>query len=96
MSEELKPCPFCGGEDIDFASTNGKSFALVCRNCAARVGGRHYPDHVEQKEMIEKWNTRANMQEAIDVLEGEKIPTGNHEYHDSIIDKLIKALREKL
>jgi Lar family restriction alleviation protein len=59
MMSELLPCPFCGGE-AEFATDNGKSWAIVCQTCIARVGGRHYPDYAEKKEMISKWNRRVD------------------------------------
>lgn len=38
MSDELKPCPFCGGEAelVDISSGTGKAqFAVVCGACGA-------------------------------------------------------------
>lgn len=33
MSEELKPCPFCGSENVRF---EGEKHAIVCMRCKAR------------------------------------------------------------
>lgn len=44
MSEELKPCPFCGGKAIFYASTTKKDdgnigfeFTIRCGNCGVKL-----------------------------------------------------------
>lgn len=62
MSDELKPCPFCGGEDIDGDFVIGHQggditkplVASGCWNCSA-CG----PDKPTKQEAIEAWNKRA-------------------------------------
>lgn len=49
---ELKPCPFCGSENVQITSTNDKYFGL-CRNCASGTGLWD-----TEKEATEKWNSR--------------------------------------
>jgi len=62
--EELKPCPFCGSNDIGnvSASYSGPSntfhagdeiFAVNCRGCGASVPNRYRNDLV-----VEAWNRR--------------------------------------
>lgn len=64
MSEELKPCPFCGGEaevvQFDFC------FSVECTVCDTKIGdclcndsGWVYPFNSEQKA-IKAWNTRSS------------------------------------
>ena len=58
MSDELKPCPFCGGEaHIDGTSwrpTDGAEVAWVtCKRCDA------YGPTLPLKEAIAAWNRRA-------------------------------------
>lgn len=61
-TEELKPCPFCGCEDIDeYEGDYGNG--VYCMNCGAMVGE---PIHMEfrtnervtYEQAAEAWNTR--------------------------------------
>ena len=85
---ELKPCPFCGGEDIDpegvFAEDqNGKNYTYPsCNDCDASCTD---------------WNTRAGVtdeekKESLKALELlynlATSPSGYFVYEDSFLDKL--------
>ena len=68
MSEEMKPCPFCGEK----AELNwyGLSVELGCHTIRCRVAPRvrWYIEDSEDKreveaEIIKLWNTRANVAE---------------------------------
>ena len=50
-SEELKPCPFCGGEATIFPE--GDYHEVTCNDCGVFVDGHTYEDAVSA------WNTRA-------------------------------------
>lgn len=55
MTEELKPCPFCGGA----AKMNGNGigdFYVQCTGCLARSDDRHCE---ERSHAVERWNRRA-------------------------------------
>ncbi len=58
--DELKPCPFCGGNDIQidemesFWDKNETSWRVLCINCIAETAG----DTKEQA--IAAWNRRAD------------------------------------
>lgn len=53
MSEELKPCPFCGGTDAEeVRDMETGLFAVQCPDCSANILG-YTPD--EAKDL---WNTR--------------------------------------
>ena len=59
MSEELKPCPFCGGEArIDSTPYGSKVriYWVLCEDCGAEDGS--ILD--SQKEAKKSWNTRAD------------------------------------
>lgn len=65
MNDELKPCPFCGGEARTFefswhaSQFGGHMFEkpywqVICESCKAAIG-----DFDSKAEAIEAWNTRA-------------------------------------
>ena len=52
MSEELKPCPFCGGEAFLYEQNFADKYVIVCEDCCVKRTS-------EIKEyVIKKWNTR--------------------------------------
>lgn len=70
MSEELKPCPFCGGDGEIMRS--GHSIYALCTECnsvgmSVNIFYCRSNDEVEyQKELlIDQWNARAESSELI-------------------------------
>ncbi|ACC98525.1 hypothetical protein Emin_0972 [Elusimicrobium minutum Pei191] len=57
MSEELKPCPFCGSKDVH--TNNAYPHYIFCLACNAmfRVAGLQWEKDVPK--LIEAWNRRA-------------------------------------
>ena len=53
-SEELKPCPFCGGEDTELAPGVDNDWYVGCLTCNYKI---HCLDCTED-EVIRYWNTR--------------------------------------
>lgn len=47
---EIKPCPFCGSENVKYRSLAGRVF---CKDCQARG-----PCGATDKDAIKKWNAR--------------------------------------
>ncbi len=68
MTEELKPCPFCGGEaelDWELDDEHGPSAWITCSKCKAEVRCDYQPD------AITAWNTHLSRSAAlIEALEG--------------------------
>ncbi|MEN2672617.1 Lar family restriction alleviation protein [Herbaspirillum huttiense] len=71
MSDELKPCPFCGSTDVRNVSgtSPGPSyrlhardtiFAVNCGSCGASV-----PNRYRNELVIESWNRRAQPAEEV-------------------------------
>ena len=52
MSEELKPCPFCGGEAV-----KNSCAVAECKSCRSPVGCRACSIW---KDSIDEWNTRVD------------------------------------
>lgn len=69
MANELKPCPFCGGNariSADSEATRDSqgrlwAFTVVCDRCCATSGLTYSPE-----KAIEAWNWRANDGEKAD------------------------------
>lgn len=55
MSEELKPCPFCGGEAL-FETYGGTACAVVCQTCHCGTATARLYDGMEA---VKAWNRRA-------------------------------------
>lgn len=53
---ELKPCPFCGSEDVD-AKDGSKVVGVECKECHALMMG-FVGNGAKLMEMVEKWNRR--------------------------------------
>lgn len=55
---ELKPCPFCGGEDLDVhvgvsVGRRHECVTITCNDCVGSIYGG------TEERAIEAWNTRA-------------------------------------
>ena len=68
--DELKPCPFCGGEDITLHEAYGNAHVegrawIRCEHCGARIGDGYPNPHLFDIEdsteyAVRNWNRRAN------------------------------------
>ncbi|MBR0317201.1 MAG: Lar family restriction alleviation protein [Synergistaceae bacterium] len=63
MTEKLKPCPFCGNQDIHYycySDNNEENFYTVeCHECGICIGIND-KKYKTKSEAIKAWNTRAN------------------------------------
>ncbi len=56
----LKPCPFCGGDEIfysSYASASGVRWKVTCAHCMAGVDTGHA---MVKHQARDRWNRRAN------------------------------------
>ena len=51
----MKPCPFCGGKDLEY--DGGIHFWIICNNNHCGIGG---PSSETEEGAIMKWNNRIN------------------------------------
>lgn len=59
MGEQLKPCPFCGGEELRSGDTKfhfGTDIFIRCTNCGAKI---QIAEEFGDKKLIDSWNRRA-------------------------------------
>ena len=61
MTEELKPCPFCGGK-AEVLTDENEEYYVSCTECTALLGycTDTWGDYSTEDEAIEAWNRRAN------------------------------------
>lgn len=38
----LKPCPFCGSDDLEIQNTHTPSYSVQCQGCQAEANGPYY------------------------------------------------------
>lgn len=57
MRDDLKPCPFCGGEVEPFIGPFAKSWMFVCHRCGADVC--FYGAERSRQLSVAAWNRRA-------------------------------------
>ena len=85
-SETLKPCPFCGGENVDtsYKDTFSGDFrrGVYCADCCGGI----YPYYDTEAEAIAAWNTR----------EGSKVAVANVtvKFDDEKMDELREEAHE--
>ena len=97
MSNELKPCPFCGGTELEkekYCDLIGWLYRVRCKNCPTVM----IESLADMEDAIKKWNTRPyedRLQREIVPLEYEnmRLKEESSKLHD-IIDKAILALAE--
>jgi Lar family restriction alleviation protein len=54
---ELKPCPFCGSEEVRMRFDSVfESYCVTCRNCGAKV----FQFYGLKDAAVEAWNRRAD------------------------------------
>jgi Lar family restriction alleviation protein len=58
MNEELKPCPFCGGEAKLYETDHGdiKSAMIECKKCHATIECDSRNQKTSSKRAVTKWN----------------------------------------
>jgi Lar family restriction alleviation protein len=76
MSDDLKPCPFCGGEKNTICCTDydgREAYAVSCRypECHGTIFTLGYGYFADKAEAIAAWNTRADA-DRIEQLERER------------------------
>lgn len=61
---KIKPCPFCGSEDIKFSSEMFYKWYAYCANCGCRTGEMYESaDYCVKDKLAEAWNKRAEKEQ---------------------------------
>lgn len=55
MTNEIKPCPFCGSNNIKLSENMFTGFTVICYGCGLDAG---FYGHHEKSKTIEAWNKR--------------------------------------
>lgn len=59
MNEELKPCPFCGSDQVSVSigetGVGGDFYYVECEKCAGMCGSSS-----KQEDAVKAWNKRIN------------------------------------
>lgn len=67
MERELKPCPFCGSDDLELMSSyytvdikNKWDASISCKKCTAKFksGDRVYTEKKAIESVVNAWNKR--------------------------------------
>ena len=69
MTNELKPCPFCGGEAhfVETSADSDTEFHAQCKSCGAEIG--YWVPYtagdelrlIATQDVVTRWNTRTDM-----------------------------------
>jgi len=68
MTPELKPCPFCGSDDIGTLHATDNKASMLCDGCGVQIGW-----HMTRRAAAEAWNRRSVTERAAVVEECAKI-----------------------
>jgi Lar family restriction alleviation protein len=58
MAEKIKPCPFCGSEDLRIDADEGR-LGILCRTCSAWMPAVYSSEPTDRHTGLEGWNRRA-------------------------------------
>lgn len=61
MAVKLKPCPFCGSDNVIIFNTFDsaiKRYNVECLNCMATI-----PAYSQKKDVVKHWNRRAEVKD---------------------------------
>ena len=53
LTEELKPCPFCGSKDVSTMIMPGSNWVVACYSCGCRTS-----EYYDCREAESVWNRR--------------------------------------
>jgi len=62
MSEELKPCPFCGSDNVHtqlFDVKGTRFWYVACESCEIALDPLFWDGNKTEQDAIDKWNRRA-------------------------------------
>lgn len=98
--EELKKCPFCGGDASLYTHTDLQKrvyYYVECNNCLISPSTYYERD---KEEVINVWNTRKPMERIVEKLENEILENlsdcGDDWFTAGYINKAIEIVKEEM
>lgn len=99
MSEiELKPCPFCGSDDVVFGAGLDDEYYVECWDCGAKI-----ETYNGIEDAVKTWNTRAidrdELLKIADELENKFFVVYDNyvdieDHADCFVERIMKAIGE--
>ena len=89
---ELKPCPFCGGTNIQHRHQGGGlDHTIRCRDCGCKTG-----HHESKEDNVASWNRRAPDPEKQELVEAlRKVAYPGPFFNDDVRDARALLRREE-
>ena len=100
MTEELKPCPFCGGKEVKLFK-EGSIWVVECLQCLAKVGATAEADALDfwnyrpkEEQLGEQIREMKQKNDALkrEILEAREDNAENMEYHVAERERLKKEI----
>lgn len=95
MEDELKPCPFCGGQAT--IKTTKTSFSYGCKSCRINTEWSSKVTESERMRLARMWNTRKPITNVINELHNAGGVDGSDDWacgYDSAINFAIETVEE--
>lgn len=93
MSEELKPCPFCGGKPkLEKFRWTGIEYSIICTECGCRTFESN-----NYNAVIKAWNTRKPVDKCVErMIKEKRMKSSRDVISHSIWHKAISIISEEL
>ena len=88
--DELKPCPFCGGEaELWDNKLENKLYCVICRECECMT-----PVSLTEERVVELWNRREPIDKVVEQLEEMKAKPMELKYDVPLVEAIIEIVKK--